>query len=225
VAIDNLAEIVEASDAIMVARGDLGVELGLEDVPVMQKQIIEQSRVQGKTVIMATQMLESMMEAPTPTRAECSDVAAAVFDGASAVMLSGESAAGKYPTESVDMQQKIIIRTEKSDLFQKWQLDHQLVGTGEKSDSMVLAAEKLALSVDAKCIVVFTTSGSSADRTSRYHTGIPILAITPSLKTARSLTLNHHVYPAVLSGAWDDSRPKFSELVDKAVAIAREKGL
>lgn len=229
VAIDNLVEIVKVSDAIMVARGDLGVEMDIEDVPMIQKQIQAECRKQGKPVIVATQMLESMMEAPSPTRAEASDVANAVFDGADAVMLSGESAAGKYPRESVEMQRRIITRMERDPMFIEWERNYALSITKtsgmDLADSVVSAAKSLAENVDAKCLVVFTTTGSTAVRLSRYHTPVPILAITPSLETARQLTLNNHVYPGVLSSAWDGSRSRFSVLVDEAVTIARAKGL
>lgn len=228
VAIDNIAEIVKESDAIMVARGDLGVEMDLEEVPLMQKLIVNECRKQGKPVIMATQMLETMMENPSPTRAECSDVATAVFDGVDAVMLSGESAAGKYPVESVEMQRKIISRTERDPNFQQWERNYAMSiqpDIAGDADSVVIAAKELAENVKAKCLVVFTTSGTTAWRIARLRTTVPILAVTPNLETARYLTLSNHVYPAILSSAWDGSRQRFSVLVDEAVSIAREKGL
>merc|ERR1719401_2693120 len=131
---------------------------------MMQKQIVAESRAQGKPVIMATQMLESMMEAPTPTRAECSDVATAVFDGVDAVMLSGESAKGKFPRESVEMQRRIITRTEDDPMFRQWERSYVLEPDGSTADSMVKAALGLAENLDAKAIVVFTTSGTTAGR-------------------------------------------------------------
>lgn len=229
VAIDNLKDIVEFSDAIMVARGDLGVEMDIAEVPLMQKLIVAEARKQAKPVIMATQMLESMMEAPSPTRAEASDVAAAVFDGVDAVMLSGESAAGKFPRESVAMQQRIITTTENSDTFRMWrqnQAQSLLIQDPDgEADSTLNAARGLAENIKAKCLVDFTCTGFTAGRLSRFLPSQPILAITPSVAAARSLTLNNYVYPAVLSSAWDGSRQRFSVLVDEAVGISRAKGL
>merc|ERR1719265_1048486 len=189
VAVENIQAIVEASDAIMVARGDLGVEMEMESVPMIQKQIVAESRRQGKPVIMATQMLETMIDCPTPTRAECSDVATAVFDGVDAVMLSGESAAGRYPKESVEMQRKIISRTETDPIFRRLERQYQLdPDHTTEADSVVIAAKTLAENVGAKCMVVFTTTGSTANRISRLHAQVPILAITPTQETARALT-------------------------------------
>jgi pyruvate kinase len=228
VAIDNIVAIVEASDAIMVARGDLGVEMDIAEVPMIQKLIVAESRKQGKPVIMATQMLESMMVMPSPTRAEASDVATAVMDGVDAVMLSGESAAGMYPRESVEMQRRIITRTENDPMFQQWERTYSLdldQDLRNDADSVVLAAKGIAANTKAKCIVVFTTKGTTAARLARFHANVPVLAITPSAETARALSLYNHVYPAILSSAWDGSRQRFSVLVDEAVNIAREKGL
>mmetsp|Transcript_14898 Transcript_14898/g.44914 ORF Transcript_14898/g.44914 Transcript_14898/m.44914 type:complete len:562 (-) Transcript_14898:732-2417(-) len=224
-AIENLAGIVKASDAIMVARGDLGVEMDIEDVPMVQKHIIEECRKQGKPVIVATQMLESMMEAPSPTRAECSDVANAIFDGADAVMLSGESAAGKFPEESVSMQRRIISRTEEDPTFHQFKRLYALEEDGSDADAVVCAAKSLASSVDAKALVVLTTSGTTAERLARHRPDTPILAMTPSPEVAGSLTLVNGVYPSVYKGAWDGSTTRFSMLVREACRIAMERGI
>ena len=224
-AIDNLAAIVSASDAIMVARGDLGVEMDIEDVPLIQKQIISECRKQGKPVIVATQMLESMMEAPGPTRAECSDVANAIFDGADAVMLSGESAAGQFPEESVAMQRRIISRTENDPTFSEWTKLYRLKMDGSDADSVVFAAQNLADSVGAKAIVVFTTSGTTAARMARTRPGMPIIAITPNDYVTRSLILTNHIYPVTYTGGWDGTTTRFSQLAEEACSIVTGMGL
>jgi len=225
VAIDNLAGIVTASDAIMVARGDLGVEMDIEDVPVIQKKIIAECRKQGKPVIVATQMLESMMDNPSPTRAECSDVANAIYDGSDAVMLSGESAAGDFPTESVAMQRRIITRSEGDETFKMWKRMYPLEEDGSDADSVVTAAMQLAKSVKAKAIFVFTTSGTTAQRLARFRPDVPIVAMTPNMEVARSLTLVNHVYPTVYTAGWDGTTSRFSDLATEACRVARERGL
>jgi len=192
----NLDDIIKASDGIMVARGDLGVECAPEDVPILQKQIIDTSRRFGKPVVVATQMLESMIDVPTPTRAEASDVATAIFDGADAIMLSAESAAGKYPEASVAMQQRIINRVENDPHYVRYL--NQLNIEQDKSDAseaITLAAKNIARTIDAKAIVVFTCRGSTAIRSSRSRPGIPIVAISPFRETARQLALCWGVYP------------------------------
>eukprot|EP00747_Dinoflagellata_sp_TGD_P151236 gnl/TRDRNA2_/TRDRNA2_177192_c0_seq5.p1 gnl/TRDRNA2_/TRDRNA2_177192_c0~~gnl/TRDRNA2_/TRDRNA2_177192_c0_seq5.p1 ORF type:complete len:645 (-),score=112.90 gnl/TRDRNA2_/TRDRNA2_177192_c0_seq5:111-1934(-) len=230
VAIENLVEIVEESNAIMVARGDLGVEMGVAQVPLIQKRIVKECRKQGVPVIVATQMLESMITCPSPTRAECSDVATAVLDGVDAVMLSGESAAGDFPRESVEMQRQIITLTENDPSFFEWERSYtyglsKAQDTWSDEECAISAMKNLAEDIGAKCIVVLSTSGSSARRLSRLHPSIPIVAVTPSVKTARALTLRNRVYPAVLSSAWDGTRQQLSVVVDEAVSIAREKKL
>lgn len=195
-AIDNLESITDVCDGIMVARGDLGVEMQPEDVPMLQKQIIDECRRQGKPVIVATQMLESMMDNPAPTRAECSDIATAIFDGADAVMLSGESAAGMYPVESVAMQQKVISRVETDPRYTGIEAVPQ--GDGHYADAVVRSASDLSRELGAKALVVISASGASVLRASRQRPGIPILAVTPSAGVARALALQKNVYPVVL---------------------------
>lgn len=193
---DNLENIVQLCDGIMVARGDLGVECAPEDVPILQKKIIDKCRHIGRPVIVATQMLESMIEVPTPTRAEASDVATAIFDGADAIMLSAESAAGKYPEASVAMQQRIINRVENDPHYARY-LNQLNIEQNEQdaSEAITLAAKNIARTIDAKAIVVFTCRGSTAIRSSRSRPGKPIVAISPFRETARQLALCWGVYP------------------------------
>lgn len=192
---DNLERIVELCDGIMVARGDLGVECAPEDVPLLQKQIIDQCRKMAKPVVVATQMLESMIESPTPTRAEASDVATAIYDGADAIMLSAESAAGKFPEEAVAMQQRIINRVESDPHYRSY-LDQLSVSTNNSAaDAITTAARQIAQTTNAKAIVCFTLQGSTVLRTSQERPSVPILGITPFKETARQLSLSWGVYP------------------------------
>ena len=175
-AIDNIEEIVDAFDGFMVARGDLGVECPLEDVPFLQKQVIEVARRHAKPVIVATQMLESMISSPRPTRAEASDVANAVLDGADAVMLSGETSVGEFPIETVETMGRIIASTEDHGLARMAAIDWQ---PRTRGGVIAKAAAEVAQRVGARYLVAFTTSGDSARRLSRYRGPIPTLAFTP----------------------------------------------
>ena len=175
-AIENIEEIVDAFDGFMVARGDLGVECPLENVPFLQKQVIDVARRHAKPVIVATQMLESMISAPRPTRAEASDVANAVLDGADAVMLSGETSVGEFPIESVETMARIIESTEKHGLSRMTAIDWQ---PRTRGGVIAKAAAEVAERVGAKYLVAFTQSGDSARRLSRYRGPIPMLAFTP----------------------------------------------
>ncbi len=175
-AIDNLDEIVKAFDGFMVARGDLGVECPLEDVPFLQKRVVEKARRNAKPVIVATQMLESMITNPAPTRAEASDVANAVLDGADAVMLSGETSVGEYPIETVRTMARIIASTEDHALPKMAAIDWQPRTTG---GVIAKAAAEVAERVGAKFLVAFTQSGDSARRLARYRGAVPVLAFTP----------------------------------------------
>jgi len=175
-AVDNFDEVVKAFDAFMVARGDLGVECPLEDVPFIQKHIVETARLNAKPVIVATQMLESMISAPRPTRAEASDVANAVLDGADAVMLSGETSVGDYPIQAVRTMARIIESTEDHGLARMALIDWQPHTTG---GIIAKAAAEVAERVGARYIVAFTQSGDSARRLSRYRSQIPVLAFSP----------------------------------------------
>lgn len=214
-AIEHLEEIIELSDAVMVARGDLGVELPAEVVPGLQKRIVVASRKAGKPVVVATQMLESMVNAPTPTRAEASDVATAIYDGADAVMLSAESASGKYPNEAVSIMNRIIEQTERDPSYRRiidaQHSDPEATG----ADAISAAAAQVARTLTASAIVTYTTSGSTALRVARERPDAPILCLTEDLATARRLALlwgAHCVHTA-------DIRT-FSEMVDKATRVA-----
>jgi pyruvate kinase len=186
-AIENLDEIIDAFDAFMVARGDLGVELPLEEVPLVQKRIVTAARRWAKPVIVATQMLDSMISAPRPTRAEASDVANAILDGADAVMLSGETSVGAYPVLTVQTMARIVENTEDHGLEQLANIDWDPHTT---SGVITKAAAEVAQRVDAKFLVAFTHSGDSARRLSRLRSNIPILAFTPIEQTRAALTLN-----------------------------------
>jgi pyruvate kinase len=175
-AIENIEEIVDAFDGFMVARGDLGVECPLENVPFLQKQVIDVARRHAKPVIVATQMLESMISSPRPTRAEASDVANAVLDGADAVMLSGETSVGEWPVETVETMAKIIESTEKHGLSRMTAIDWQ---PRTRGGVIAKAAAEVAERVGAKYLVAFTQSGDSARRLSRYRGPIPMIAFTP----------------------------------------------
>jgi pyruvate kinase len=214
-AIEHLDEIIELSDAVMVARGDLGVELPAEVVPGLQKRIVVASRKAGKPVVVATQMLESMVSAPTPTRAEASDVATAIYDGADAVMLSAESASGKYPLEAVSIMNRIIEQTERDPSYRRiidaQHSDPEATG----ADAISAAAAQVARTLTASAIVTYTTSGSTALRVARERPDAPILCLTQDLATARRLALlwgAHCVHTA-------DIRT-FSEMVEKATRVA-----
>jgi pyruvate kinase len=186
-AIDNLDEVVEAFDAFMVARGDLGVECPLEDVPFLQKRVIDKARRNAKPVIVATQMLESMITNPRPTRAEASDVANAVLDGADAVMLSGETSVGEYPIETVETMARIITSTEDHELAKMAAIDWQ---PKTRSGVIAKAAAEVADRVGASYLVAFTQSGDSAKRLSRYRGSVPVLAFTPVAKVRSQLSMS-----------------------------------
>lgn len=186
-AVEAIGEIVDSFDAVMVARGDLGVELPLEQVPMAQKRIIVAARRWAKPVIVATQMLESMIHAPRPTRAEASDVANAVLDGADAVMLSGETSVGQYPITTVETMRNIVRNTESHGMDRIDVIDWDPHTTG---GIMSKAAAEVAERIGAKYLVAFTTSGDTARRLARLRPEIPILVFTPSRSTAQALTLS-----------------------------------
>ncbi len=188
-ALDRLNEIVDLSDGVMVARGDLGVELPPEDVPSLQKQIVRACRKSGKPVVVATQMLESMVRDPAPTRAEASDVANAVYDGADAVMLSAETASGAYPVESVEMMARIVRRVEQDPAYRVLIDANHPPPQATASDAITLAAREVASTIKAACIVTYTSSGSTAQRASRERPPVPILCLTGRTQTARRMTL------------------------------------
>ena len=188
-AIQRLDEIIELSDGIMVARGDLGVELNPEEVPPLQKRIVEATRHSGKPVIVATQMLESMIESPAPTRAEVSDVANAVYDGADAVMLSAETASGQWPEEAVSIMHRIATQVE-GDAYYRQRINlAQVRPDATTADALAQACGAIAQTVTLAGIIVFTGSGSTARRVARERPAVPMLVLTPSPKTARRLAL------------------------------------
>lgn len=195
VAIDHLDAIVAEADAVMVARGDLGVEVAPEEVPSLQRRIVRACRQAGKPVVVATQMLESMIHAPVPTRAETSDVATAVYDGVDAVMLSAETAAGEYPVESVGMMARIIQHVE-SDAFQRETIRAVHVKTrADSTDAIGAAVRIVADIIPLSATVTYTTSGASALRVAHERPGTPIIGLTPNPATARRLTLVWGVRP------------------------------
>ena len=194
-AIDHLDEIVTLADAVMVARGDLGVEVPPEDVPGLQKLIIRTCRHAGKPVVVATQMLDSMVHSPTPTRAEASDVATAVYDGADAVMLSAETAVGKYPAEAVAMMDRIIYRVEQDPAYRKIMDAERHAPEATAADAITAAARQVAGTVAAAAVVTFTSTGSTTFRAARERPTVPILGLTPNPATARLLAMVWGVHP------------------------------
>ena len=219
-ALESLSEIIRLSDAIMVARGDLGVELPPELVPAVQKRIVAQCRSAGRPVIVATQMLESMIASPTPTRAEASDVATAVYDGADAVMLSAESASGQYPVEAVTMMSRIITEVERDPLHRKTLKAGEPSLEPTSADAITAAACQVAETVSAAVIVTYTTSGSTTLRASRERPPVPVLGLTSREQTARQLTLAWGVHPIQTADVTN-----FSEMVERAATIALREGL
>jgi len=218
-AMTHLQDIVDLSDSLMVARGDLGVESPPEDVPAFQKQIIRACRRKGKPVIVATQMLDSMVHSPTPTRAEASDVATAVYDGADAVMLSAETAVGEYAPEAVAMMDRIIRRVEKDPLFEDLMTAQRHDPEATAADAITAAARQCAATIEAATIVTFTSTGSTTIRAARERPDVPVICATPRLDTARRLALlwgTHCVRTEDVSS--------FREMVTKSISIAEEEG-
>jgi len=197
-ALEDIEEIVKASDAVMVARGDLAIEIGPERVPHEQKRIIELSRIHAKPVITATQMLESMTTRPVPSRAEVSDVANAVFDGTDAVMLSEETAMGQYPLETIQVMSRVLNEAEKDEFVRAVSVDHNTI-----QNAITSAVAQTAIDTGAQAIVALTETGGTAKLVSRYRISIPIVAITPHIETARQLILSFGVTPKVLTLAKD----------------------
>ena len=194
-AVSDLAEIVNLSDAIMVARGDLGVEVPPEQVPAIQKQIIRASRWAGKPVVVATQMLDSMITSPTPTRAEASDVATAVYDGADAVMLSAETAVGRYAVESVAMMNRIVTHVETDPTYRDYLGVHEYDLQPTTADAITAAAGQVAKTVSAAAIATFTSTGSTTLRAARERPAVPILGLAVDIRVARRLSLVWGVHP------------------------------
>lgn len=219
-AIQSLDEIVELSDGIMVARGDLGVEMPPESVPGLQKKILRACRRAGKPVIVATQMLDSMVHAPTPTRAEASDVATAVYDGADAVMLSAETASGEYPLETVEMMERIIKSVEHDPLYRAILDGVHSEPESTAADAITNAASDIARTIRARAIVTFTTSGSTSLRAARARPSVPILCLTERPETARKLAMAWGVRPVVTKDV-----KSFGEMVTRAAKICADLGV
>lgn len=216
--VQNLEEIVAASDGVMVARGDLGVEVPIQDVPLIQTEIIKLCHAQNKIVIVATQMLESMISNPRPTRAEVSDVANAVLEGADAIMLSGETAMGKYPIETVKMMTDIALRTESA-------IDHEKMAARvmehkemDITSSIALSASDMISKLNVSAVIAPTVSGFTARKISQFRPKAPIIALTPNRKVAKTLNLNWGVHPFFLDFI-DDPDTIIDKAVEKTVEV------
>ncbi len=218
-AMDHLDDIVMLSDSVMVARGDLGVEVPPEEVPALQKRIIFACRRAGKPVIVATQMLDSMVNSPTPTRAEASDVATAIYDSADAVMLSAESAAGKYPVEAVTMMSRIIQQVEKDPHYRKMMEAYRYAPEATAPDAITAAARQVAQTISAVAIVTFSSTGSTTLRCARERPNVPVLSLTPRADTARKLALAWGVH-----SVQTEDLQTFRDMVVKAIRVARQEG-
>jgi len=218
--VDNLDEIIEVSDGLMVARGDLGVEIPAEEVPLVQKQMIKKCNLAGKAVITATQMLDSMQRNPRPTRAEASDVANAIFDGTDAIMLSGETAAGKYPTESVETMSRIAERAEQALEYRDIFLKQASAQQNSVTEAISQAVANSALDLNAKAIVTSTQSGFTARVVSKYRPKAPIIAVTPDQNVMRALALSWGVFPVkgIEAGTTD-------EMFENAISGAINTGI
>ncbi|WP_455715472.1 pyruvate kinase [Anaerosporobacter sp.] len=217
--VDNIDEIIQVSDGIMIARGDMGVEIPLEDVPVIQKMIIQKVYGSGKQVITATQMLDSMIKNPRPTRAETTDVANAIYDGTSAIMLSGETAAGHYPVEALKTMVRIALKTEADIDYRKRFFSKNRKANPDITDAISHATCTTALDLNAKAIVTVTKSGRSARMISRYRPSCSIIGCTTEERVSRQLNLSWGVEPILLK-----EKKEVFELFDHAITTAKEKG-
>lgn len=218
-AIEHLDAIIEAADGVMVARGDLGVELPPEDIPALQKRIINRCRWLSKPVVVATQMLESMIHDQRPTRAEASDVATAVYDGTDAVMLSAETAAGAYPVEAVAMMSRILARTERDPEYRKSMMASAPPVECQDGDVISSAAVRVAHQRGCSAIASYTSSGSTALLVARLRPPVPIMGLTPSLDVARRLTLVWGIVPRILDVSYS-----FARIAQAAADLARTLG-
>lgn len=218
--VSHVDEILKVADGIMVARGDLGVEIPAEEVPIVQKRIIDKCNRAGKPVITATQMLDSMMRNPRPTRAEASDVANAIFDGTDAIMLSGETAAGKYPIEAVRTMARIATRTEEVLDYQDLLRKRGFVARSTTTDAVSRASVQTALGLCAAAVVTSTESGYTARMVSKYRPGVPIIAVTPNARTMRRLQLTWGVYPLL-----GQRTKNTDDMIETAVNCGLQAGL
>ena len=218
-AVDAFNEILEETDAVMIARGDLGVELPIETLPPIQKRLVRQCRDSGKPVIVATQMMESMINSPVPTRAEVSDVAQAIYEGADAVMLSAESAVGNHPIEAVRTMNSIATEVEKEKTYRQLIESSRTPLKGDVSDAITVAAREVAETTNVKVICCFTETGTTASLTSRERPKVPIIALTPKITIARRLTLNWGLHCIVT-----EELERFKMAVVNAAKAARMYG-
>ncbi|MBY0334661.1 MAG: pyruvate kinase [Acetobacteraceae bacterium] len=218
-ALDNLDAIMDLTDCVMVARGDLGVELPPEEVPLAQKRIVRLARHLGKPVVVATQMLESMIAAPAPTRAEASDVATAVFDGADAVMLSAETAAGQYPYEAVNMMDRIVARVEQDPGWRALTDAARPAPEPSSAGAIAAAARQVAHTITAEAIATFTSTGSTTLRVARERPDCPILGLTSSEATARRMAVIWGVHPLVVGEIHS-----MTEMVARGLRAAQQEG-
>ncbi|MEW9095531.1 MAG: pyruvate kinase [Clostridiaceae bacterium] len=213
--VENIDEIIQFSDAIMVARGDMGVEIPIEQVPIIQKMIIEKCNKAGKAVITATQMLDSMIRNPRPTRAEASDIANAIFDGTDAIMLSGETAGGKYPIEAANTMARIAKTTEEKIDYESLLSKRREVHVLNVANAISIATCTTAAELNASAIITATQSGYTARMVSKYRPACPIIAVTPSASVAKKLALNWGVFP-ILTEQYSST----DELIEKSVEIS-----
>ena len=218
-AVDNIDAIIQATDAIMVARGDLGIEASPEEVPLLQKMIIAKSNQMGRPVITATQMLDSMIRNPRPTRAEASDVANAILDGTDAIMLSGETAVGRYPVETVETMARIAEYTEHGRQANAWSLPAIPTRGRGIAEAVARASCETAQDLEATAIITPTSSGRTARLVSMFRPRVPIVAVTPSPMVQRRLSLLWGVYPLMAQRSESTDR-----LIDQAIQAAREHG-
>jgi pyruvate kinase len=210
-AIDSLDAIVALTDAVMLARGDLGVEIPAEQVPVVQKRVIQSVREAGKPLIIATQMLESMINSPTPTRAEASDVATAVFDGADAVMTSAETASGEFPLETVTIMDKVARTVENSDIYAELMANRHPKTEQTTAGAITAAAHHVAKTLNAKAIATFSTSGQTALRMVRERPHMPVVCLSPDQKIVRRLVLSFGTSPVLVN-----TMDRFDDLISLA---------
>ncbi|WP_208435350.1 pyruvate kinase [Bartonella phoceensis] len=218
-ALGHIEKIIDVSDGIMIARGDLGVEMPLEKIPALQMELIKACRLAGKPVVVATQMLESMISSPVPTRAEVSDVATAVYAGSDAVMLSAESASGLYPEEAVLMMDRIARQIEQDHTYAAQVRAQHPTPESTGTDAISLAARQIAETLTLAAIVAYTASGTTGVRASRERPSRPIIALSPMVKTARRLALVWGLHCVVTEDARD-----LEDMVDRAAALAFQEG-
>jgi pyruvate kinase len=218
-AVNRLAEIMELTDALMVARGDLGVEMPLEKVPGVQKYMTRAARRAGKPVVVATQMLESMIASPVPTRAEVSDVATAIFEGADAIMLSAESAAGKYPVDAVMTMNRIAEEVENDPIYRPIIQGQRAEPEATGADAIAAAARQIAETLELAAIISWTSSGATGLRVARERPKPPIVAISPQVSTGRKLSLVWGVHCIVAEDAHDQD-----DMVARACRLAFTDG-